>query len=574
MISRITVKICGLAAAAFVILGSHSCVKVDNSLGSNLIPLSQLYDVYSAEFPLTDINMKMLDSLTGYSNTRITIGAVRDAEFGLTTRSCALSLVPVVDSVDFGRNPEFKYFRFTAARDTISFADVSEADILQNINVYELAKPMEFDIIDLNTPLEHKSERITDGVPVYNGKDSLSFRFSRAFGEKYMKITNSDLKDMKAYLAKFPGIYIDTDSPEGIGGRINMFNLQLGINTSYGYITKDYAELAFSAEYNGVRKDSTVVFYFSPNDFVKLDSLIYRKKNSDYADYYTFPQYCFNSTSHESRDREGKASEYIHIEGGGGLKAVFSAEEILGRLRDEISRHGDPAEAVVTRATMVLPFEMPEDYNEMYKFPDYISPTCRLSYEEGVSFASLTDVSSSSEDPGRLNRSLLQYAPDITYHIQKLLQATDDAKLSNYDIWTLLMSTEYFITENDTSAKMTEYMYNMQQMMYLNQLYGGYGGYGYGYGGYGYGYGGYGYGGYGGYGYDGYGGYGYGSMSNYYSMALLASMYNSSSTTSNRKSKIDMDKDRYFNAVLNGPEAPGGRVPTIRVVYALPKDSQ
>ena len=136
------------------------------------------------------------------------------------------------------------------------------------------------------------------------------------------------------------------------------------------------------------------------------------------------------------------------------------------------------------------------------------------------------------------------------------------------------MSTEYFITENDTSAKMTEYMYNMQQMMYLNQLYGGYGGYGYGYGGYGYGYGGYGYGGYGGYGYDGYGGYGYGSMSNYYSMALLASMYNSSSTTSNRKSKIDMDKDRYFNAVLNGPEAPGGRVPTIRVVYALPKDSQ
>ena len=114
MISRITVKICGLVAAAFVILGSHSCVKVDNSLGSNLIPLSQLYDVYSAEFPLTDINMKMLDSLTGYSNTRITIGAVRDAEFGLTTRSCALSLVPVVDSVDFGRNPEFKYFRFTA----------------------------------------------------------------------------------------------------------------------------------------------------------------------------------------------------------------------------------------------------------------------------------------------------------------------------------------------------------------------------------------------------------------------------------------------------------------------------
>ena len=61
-------------------------------------------------------------------------------------------------------------------------------------------------------------------------------------------------------------------------------------------------------------------------------------------------------------------------------------------------------------------------------------------------------------------------------------------------------------------------------------------------------------------------------MSNYYSMALLASMYNSSSSTSNRKSKIEMDKDRYFDAVLNGPDSPDGRVPTLRVIYALPKE--
>jgi hypothetical protein len=33
-----------------------------------------------------------------------------------------------------------------------------------------------------------------------------------------------------------------------------------------------------------------------------------------------------------------------------------------------------------------------------------------------------------------------------------------------------------------------------------------------------------------------------------------------------------MDKDRYFDAVLNGPEAPDGRVPMMRVIYALPKE--
>ena len=281
--------VCGLTAAAFLILGSHSCVKVDSSLGANFVPLSQLYDVYTLEFPLTDIKMKMLDSLSGYSNTRITFGAVRDSEFGLTTRGCALSLVPVVDTIDFGKNPELRYFRFSAARDTVSYADASEKDILQNVNVYELENPMDFSFVDLNTPVAHKSARVTDGIPVYNGKDSLSFRFNRAFGEKYMKMTTEDLTDMDKYLHKWPGIYIDTDDPDGIGGRINMFNLQLGVNTKYGYITKDYAELAFTGEFDGVRKDSSLIFYFSPNDFVDLDSLINMKSGSEYSDYYTFP---------------------------------------------------------------------------------------------------------------------------------------------------------------------------------------------------------------------------------------------------------------------------------------------
>ena len=91
---------------------------------------------------------------------------------------------------------------------------------------------------------------------------------------------------------------------------------------------------------------------------------------------------------------------------------------------------------------------------------------------------------------------------------------------------------------------------------------------GMGYGGYGMGYGGYGYGmGYGGYGYGGYGGYGY---SNYYSYAL-ASMYSSANSGNSTTKSVEMDKDRYFNAVLNGPESKNGRVPTLKIVYALPK---
>ena len=94
-------------------------------------------------------------------------------------------------------------------------------------------------------------------------------------------------------------------------------------------------------------------------------------------------------------------------------------------------------------------------------------------------------------------------------------------------------------------------------------MYGGYGGYG----GYGMGMYGMGYGGYGGYGYGGYGGYG---MSNYYSY-MLAAQYASANSGSSKSTSIEMDVHRYFNAILNGPEAKNGRVPVLKIVYAVPK---
>ena len=96
----------------------------------------------------------------------------------------------------------------------------------------------------------------------------------------------------------------------------------------------------------------------------------------------------------------------------------------------------------------------------------------------------------------------------------------------------------------------------MMYYNYMNNLYGGYGGYGYG--GYGYGYGGY---GYGGYGYDSYG------YSNYYNMMLLNAMYANAGNTSSTTSTLD--KDRYYKGILNGP---GDNGPYLTVVYGIPKN--
>lgn len=543
-----------MVLGAAVTASLTSCINVNYTLGSDFLATDQQFDTFVAEFPLEDIRMVPADSLSGYSQTRITFGAIRDSQFGLTTRSSAVTLVPMYDSLDFGQNARFRYFHVTMSRDTVSVARDEDGYMHQNINVYELTEPLE-STYDINTKLKHGTRRITKGVPVFNGsEDTLGFFFTREFGEKYLNITLDDTKDMESYTKKFPGICFETDNPVTEGGRINIFKLQLQFNATYGYIQGNYATLGFTAEYDGVTKDTTFYFYFSPDQFYDVDSLLYNASSD-------LPQYCLNVCGHETRELSGAASEYIYVEGGGGLKPVLSATEIREKLIAEISRHGNPQEAAINRASLSLPFEFPDSYKEMIRYPQILSPTCRIRNEEtgDFSFASLTDSSDSSEDQGDVNRSLLTYAPDITYHTQSILKLKDLDKINNYDVWFLIMANEIQTTTTSAAEQdeMSEYYNMMMYSSYYNNMYGGYGGYGYG--GYGYGYGGYGYGGYGSY------------YNNYYSYMLMQQMYGSSSSTSTTVKMLD--KDRYYRAALNGPSHPERR-PTLTVTYSLPKSGE
>ena len=92
-------------AIAAALLCCLSCVEIDSGLGGSLIPVDQTYTIHPKEtlLPYGSIRMELTDSLSGYSQTRITVGALRDEEFGLTTRSCVMTLVPVRDTMDFRR---------------------------------------------------------------------------------------------------------------------------------------------------------------------------------------------------------------------------------------------------------------------------------------------------------------------------------------------------------------------------------------------------------------------------------------------------------------------------------------
>lgn len=533
-----------------------SCVTIDHSVGGTLIPINQQYDIYSAEFPLKDIRMEMADGLSGYSSTRLTIGAIYDEDFGLTTRAASITLVPFRDTLDFGSNAKLNKFYFTIAKDTTCVSDPSQLNIMQNVNVYELSEKVSG--YDINTDVKHNTNRITKGIPIYRGQDSLKFEFTEEFAKKYMSITQDDLSSMNNYLKKFPGIYLNTDNPIANSGRINMFELQLDTDVEQGFLTGSFAELSFSAEYDGARKDTSFFFYFGGDDFRYLDSLIYERSQGNLQ---YLPQYCLNITGHESKDKTGKATETISVEGGGGLKPVISATEIKEKLTEIIRNNGgDPSRALINKATIELPYNYSEEnYTALDYFPQYLNPTCRIVNDTLITFASLTDSSSETENPGTVVYSFNEYAPDITYHTQAILRTGEEAKMSNYDIWLLIMAKEVVKSYTQTSSSsdsMSDYYSALMYSNYYNNLYGGYGGYGYG----GYGYGGY-----------GYGGYGYNSYYNNYMTYALASMY-ASSSSSGVSTSTDLDTHRFYKVKLLGPENDSERKPMFKVIYSVPKE--
>ena len=558
-----------IAAIGAILFGSASCVDINETLGENFIPTDQIWDVYTPEaVPFENIMLHMADSLSGYSNTRFTFGAINDGVLGTTIKSTSFTLVPLATSLDFGTGTKVRQFHFTAVRDTLSMMNDNQLRMLQNVYVSELKKDLDTNVIYAGSFSQYTAKgrenreeyldpanRITDGIPVYNGGDSLSFDFSNDFAERFIeKLKTVELDSMNNYVKTLPGILISTDSPAGEGGRINMFDLPIETD-SYGYISGNYAELKFTAKYDYSDEpvDTSFVFYFGPAEFL----------TDEHTSYPT--QYAFNMSDHETITayQEGvKATDKIYVEGGSGIKPVIKAEDIRNILENEIAKTGkNPKEVVINKATVIFPYNVEGDYDRLEKYPMILSPTVRLRSTSGtqVSYAGLTDSSIESENQGNINRSLNMYSPDISHHVQEILKldrsAEDYAKnIENYDIWFLIMHEEITTTSDDSSY--SDYYNNLMYNSYYNNMM--YDPYGYGYG-------------YGGYGYDSYG-YGYSNYYNYYMMAAYASAASSTSTSSS----TELDKDRYYNAVLCGPDygTEISQKPRLKVTFSAPKSKE
>ena len=570
-----------------------SCVKTDGTLGQDYIPSSHIWKVATASFDIEDVEMQRADELGGYSSKRIVIGAIHDNEFGWGERISAFTLIPLVDTLTFQmpEDAKCKSFHFAIAKDTLLFRDNSEERIIQSIRVHKLLKPLDNDILysgklkgefykgeEEDFRMFDSNELITSGVPTYNGGDSLSFDFKKNFGQEYLDaLKGMKLGSLTEFTKKMPGIIMKADRSVGGGsGRLNLFQCAVATD-DYNYLTGNYATLRFSATYDerGPIDTSMVVL-------VGMSSMI----DSETSALPT--QYAFNFSTSESQTASGKVSDKFLIEGGSGLKPVIRAsvlkkgieDKITAVLKDNIEGYSEMSESeqkevlqqrlsqtIVNRATIILPYK--EDYDKLDKYPKVLSPTCRIegtreiTLDEGstkeqkiVTFAGLTDASVASENQGDINRSLNRYQPDISHHAQELIRLsrkedeneTEEeyaARMSNYDVWMLIMHPETTTTSSSGDSSYNDYLNALAYSSYYNNLYG---------------YGGYGYGGYG-YGYDSY-------YNNYYNYMMMAAYASQSSTTTT--SSVDLDKDRYYNCQLMPPGEI--RHPKMTITFSFPKE--
>ena len=164
-----------LAAIGAILFGSASCVYINETLGENLMPTDQKWDVYTpAPAVLSEIRMERTDSLSAYNSSRFTFGSINDPQFGTSIKSTSFTLVPIGDSLSFGENVRIRQCHFTAALDTVSTLYDNQSRIIQNVYVSELKAPLDTHALYIGTFMNEDKRakyltlenRITAGTPV------------------------------------------------------------------------------------------------------------------------------------------------------------------------------------------------------------------------------------------------------------------------------------------------------------------------------------------------------------------------------------------------------------------------
>ena len=485
------------------IINITSCVDASNSLATSFIPTNQDISIMMDEFDLP-VTMKSSDSLQSYSASYLTVGSINTPEFGIVNLAAACDICPPHDTLELKGDPKFKMLTILMNVNNMQTVAGGSVDIIQNIYAYQLKRPIDtLDIYNNSMGCEdHEKEIISQGLPIISNDSVIILKTTEEFGSQFLTATKEELDSLDLFSRRFKGIYIETDpqDPNIYGGRIN-----------YVDITNSYAALTYErTDSTGARSDTTVNFVLGYNYSVNINQ---------------------TSSQHLATD---EPTEEIYVEGLSGIKPHIKAKDIRDIMDNWAAKNEyDLDNVIITRASIILPYEYPEDYKTLNYFPGNIYPCLRYASDSILFYSPLEEIYDNTVVKGDNNRSLFEYRADISHYLQELIRMDADEIGKKEDLWMMPISETESSSSSSSSYDYYDYYNYLNYYNYYNY---------------------YGYSGYGGYNdYYGYSGY----YNNYYG------------TSSSSETYYTTDYINYHVAKLNGNKSDNG--PKLKITYSYLK---
>ncbi len=401
-------RIFAIIAAACLL---NACIEVDNTLGLDFVPDSELLKVDQYEFsiPFTTV---ALDSVVSSSIQYGTIGYMNNDPFGLFYAGAVFRFIPYTLGFSYpdGAVLDSAYIEIPLYGKTVTG---DAYDVGQQLTLYALNRDLSYARNYYNNSLKTSDYHSTPvSLPyTYTGGDTIRLRFTDEFAASLVSATSEEMASDSLFLRAFKGLYLAADTSTataGSGGRVTYF---------------DYSKASLAVNFHKSAADDTARYYYYILD-----------QNAN-----------FNVFKHSSAALAGTGpSDHVYMEGLAGVKPFVNFNVVRDSIKNYMTRlHADVSKLAVNRAELVFDVDYPA-----YTMDTYPERTT-LAYSKDTTYSFLTDTYQNLFD-GVLNRSVQQYSYNVTYFTQGLFHHHNydtAATATQLHLYPLNVSYDYYGSE-------------------------------------------------------------------------------------------------------------------------------
>ena len=423
-----------LLVTLVTLLSLASCITIDPTLGSSMVPANQNISIRTATLDLP-VTLRMADSLQSNVSQSATVGAIRSETFGLFHADAAFSVTQAKDSVEWGANPSVQDAILYLILDTTLVVDPSQYHIPQNFYVHQLSIDLDSTLIYSNSigAGDYDPVPVSDGGSLYLGGDTYEVPLKKEFVKKLFSIPMETRDSAELFMKAFRGLYLRCDDPEESlnGGRLNSFDL----SSSYMMLRWEYDDT------DGNRKSTSTTFslgaYYSVN--------------------------CLTSGS--GYLEQADPAQGLFMEGLCGIKPHIDARQLRDAVTAWAAGNGlSTDKLLIAKATVSFPFEYEGNRDRLDYFPTTLYPCRRVKGETRINYSPLDEINDTNLESGGINRSKLEYTSNISQYMQDLLKRGREELTLEDDLW-MMPILSYYDSYSSTTYYYSDYYYYSQSLL-------------------------------------------------------------------------------------------------------------